>query len=134
MADVIVIGIQADMWDPAFSGPVNDQPLSYDHFTSFVQRLAADTLAWGKPVLLFNGDSHMFVDDHPLSSGAPVYQRTMYSVPNPVPNLRRITVNGSTTPCHEWLKLTIDPKLADVFYYQRIKFQNQPGFPASCLP
>jgi hypothetical protein len=132
-SEAVVLGIQADMWDAAFSGAKND-PTQYDHFTDFVQELASQTLAFGKPVLLFNGDSHKFVDDYPLSAGAPAYQRTMYGVAQPVPNLHRITVNGSTTPCHEWLKLTIDPRDADgIFSYERVRFHNQPGFdPVAC--
>ena len=131
-AAAVVLAIQADMWDPAFSG-VNAQAASFDHYTAFVQALASQTLAWGKPVLLVNGDSHIFVDDQPLSAAAPAYQRTMYGVTQPVPNLRRITVNGSTTPCHEWLKLTIDPRADGVFDYERVLFQNQPGFdPSAC--
>jgi hypothetical protein len=132
-APAIVIGIQADMWDPAFSG-ANDQPLSYDHFEAFVQELAARTLEFGKPVLLLNGDSHIFVDDFPLSADAPAYQRTMYGVNQAVPNLHRVTVNGSTTPCHEYLRLTIDPRSTGIFNVERVLFHNQPGFDPSVCP
>ena len=45
-----------------------------------------------------------------------------------------ITVNGSTTPCHEWLKLTVDPHAAGVFSYQRIRFHKQPGFDHTVCP
>jgi hypothetical protein len=121
------------MWDPAFTG-VNDQTASYDHYTSFVQALAAKTLAWGKPVLLLNGDSHIFVDDHPLANSAPAYQRSMYGLTQPVPNLRRITINGSTTACHEFLKLTIDPSADGIFSYDRVLYHNQPGFDLSTCP
>jgi hypothetical protein len=56
----------------------------------------------------------------------------MYGIGQDVPNLRRITV-GSTTPCHEWLKLNIDPNSSRLFSYQREEFVNQPGFaPAVC--
>jgi hypothetical protein len=126
-ADAVVLGLQADMWDPAFSG-ANDNPSQYDHFTAFVQALAKEVHAFHKPVLLLNGDSHQFTDDHPLADTGKAYQLTMYGLTKPVPNLRRITVNGSTTPCHEWLKLTVDPASDAVFSYQRIKFHNQPGF------
>ena len=131
-AAAIALAIQADMWDPAFSG-ANDAPASYDHFTAFVNELASQTLAWGKPVLLLNGDSHAFVDDRPLSAAAPVYQKTMYGLTSSVPNLRRITINGSTTPCHEWLKLSIDPRADGIFSYERVHYSNQPGFdPTVC--
>jgi hypothetical protein len=132
-AAAVVLGIQANMWDPAFSG-ANDSPGSYDHFTDFVQELAKQAREFAKPVLLFNGDSHEFTDDTPLSASAPAYQLSMYGLTAPVPNLRRITVNGSTTPCHEWLKLTVDPSTADILSYERIRFHNQPGFPPALCP
>jgi Calcineurin-like phosphoesterase len=127
----VVLGIQADMWDPAFSGP-NDAPSQYDHFTDLVQALAKEAQTFHRPVLLLNGDSHEFVDDRPLAADAPAYQLSMYGLAKPADNLRRITVNGSTTPCHEYLRLTIDPTSASVFSYTRVRFANQPGFPASC--
>ena len=44
-----------------------------------------------------------------------------------------ITVNGSTTPCHEWLKLTVDPHATGVFSYQRIPLSQAAGLrPALC--
>jgi hypothetical protein len=132
-ATAVVLGIQANMWDPAFSG-ANDAPASYDHFTDFVQELARQSLEFGKPVLLLNGDSHQFIDDVPLGASAPAYQRTMFGLTQNVPNLRRITVNGSTTPCHEWLKLTIDPRSQGVFSYDRVLFHNQPGFDPTICP
>jgi hypothetical protein len=132
-AEAVVIGIQADMWDPAFSG-THDDPIQYDHFTDFVRELGAQTRAFGKPVLLLNGDSHKFVDDYPLAASAPAYQRTMYGVAQPVPNLHRITVNGSTTPCHEWLKLHVDPRAEGIFSVERVRFHNQPGFDPSVCP
>jgi hypothetical protein len=98
-----------------------------------VQELAKQTLAFGKPVLLLNGDSHTFVDDYPLSAATPAYHKTMYGVAQDVPNLRRITVNGSTTPCHEWLKLTVDPSSDGIFAVEQVLFHNQPGLdPAVC--
>lgn len=131
-ASAVVLGIQADLWDPAFSGP-NDDPTQYDHFTDFARALASHALAFGRPVLLLNGDSHEFTDDHPLADPARPYQKSMYGITGDVPNLRRITVNGSTTPCHEWLKLSIDPRVPGLFTIQRVRFHNQPGFdPAVC--
>jgi hypothetical protein len=131
-ARAVVLGIQADLWDRAFSGP-NDDPDSYDHYTAFVQALADRASAFAKPVLLLNGDSHVFVDDRPLGAQAPAYQKAMYGLTENVPNLRRITVNGSTTPCHEWLRLTVDPRSNPTFDYDRVEFSIQPGFdPSEC--
>lgn len=119
-AKAVVIGIQADMWDPAFA---QDSSQS-DHFTPIVQALAERSAAWERPVILFNGDSHRFEVDHPLSDPSTA-QNQIYGLTAPVDNLERITVNGSTTPCHEWLKLTIDPKSDPIFSWTRHQFANQ---------
>ena len=128
-AMAVAIGIQADMWDPAFAGDTTQ----FDHFRPIVQALADQALHFDGEVLLLNGDSHKFIDDHPLADPSRPENKTMYGIGQDVPNLRRITVNGSTTPCHEWLKLNIDPSSSQVFSYQREEFANQPGFnPALC--
>jgi hypothetical protein len=129
-AKAVVIGIQADMWDPE----IEDDPAEYDHFTSIVQELASQSLEFGGPVLLLNGDSHKFVDDHPLADPSRPENRSIYGIEEAVPNLRRITVNGSTTPCHEWLKLTISPSSSHPFGYERELFAHQPGFDPTVCP
>ncbi|HVQ59276.1 MAG TPA: hypothetical protein VMS60_10280 [Solirubrobacterales bacterium] len=129
-AKAVAIGIQADMWDPAFAG----NPAEFDHFQPIVQELAAQAMRFHGPVLLLNGDSHEFVDDRPLADPSRPQNKSMYGIAQDVPNLRRITVNGSTTPCHEWLKLTIDPHTSGVFSYQRVRFSKQPGFDHTICP
>lgn len=129
-AKAVVIGTQADMWDPAIEG----DPTQFDHHTPIVQELAAQSLRFGGPVLLLNGDSHQFVDDYPLADPSRPQNRSIYGIDEEVPNLRRITVNGSTTPCHEWLKLTISPSSSHPFSYQRMLFAKQPGFDHALCP
>jgi hypothetical protein len=129
-AAAVAIGIQADMWDPA----IESDPTLYDHFQPIVQKLASEALAFHGPVLLLNGDSHAFVDDHPLADPSRPLNKSIYGVSQDVPNLRRITVNGSTTPCHEWLKLTVDPHAGGVFSVQRQLFSKQPGFDHTICP
>jgi hypothetical protein len=51
-----------------------------------------------------------------------------------VPNLRRITTNGSTTKCHEWIKLTVDASTPSVFSYDRVLYHKQPGFDHTACP
>jgi hypothetical protein len=103
-AGVVVI-LQADMWDGS--------PL--DGFDSTVQKLAAAASNFGKPVLLIEGDSHVFKADNPLAMGDPVH-----GVTAPVPNLTRIVVQGSTTaPLTEWLRLRIDPVATPPFSWTR---------------
>ena len=96
----IVIGAQADMWDPEKGAA---------HLTAYepiVKSVADHTTAFGKPVLMFNGDSHVYQSGNPLSPGDPVAaMHPGYDVPN----FHRVVVHGSTTPL-EWLKLRIDPR------------------------
>jgi len=98
--DALVIVTQADMWDPE-KGAAHQAG-----YEPFVSSIAEHTTALGKPVLLFNGDSHVYRSDNPFSAADPV------SAMHPgydVPNFHRIVVHGSTFPL-EWLKVTIDPK------------------------
>jgi Calcineurin-like phosphoesterase len=120
----VAIGIQADMWDPAIKG----DPASYSAFTSFVQHLAKLARQFHRPVLLLDGDSHIFTDDHPLADPAHPENNSIYGVPYSVRNLRRITVNGSTTPCHEYLRLRFSSDDDHGWIsYERVQFANQPG-------
>jgi hypothetical protein len=98
--DGVVIQAQADMWDPE-KGAAHQAG-----YEPFVQRIAARTVELDKPVLMFNGDSHVFRSDNPLAASDPrAYLHPGYDVPN----FHRIVVHGSTMPL-EWLKLTVDPK------------------------
>jgi hypothetical protein len=111
----LVIGWQADMWDAAQVAPGGDGLSAYD---PYVSQLATASLAFGKPVLLFNGDSHLFEADHPLADPS----SAMYGyhpIAAPVPNLTRLTVDGSTN-FHDWVKLVVDPTTPGVFSYTRI--------------
>ena len=102
----VVLLMQADMWD---SGPS-------DGFNDTVQRIASQALAWGKPVLLMQGDSHVFKVDNPLAMGDSVH-----GVSTPVPNLTRIVVQGSTTaPLSEWVKLHVDAAATPPFSWARV--------------
>ncbi len=96
---VVVIG-QADMWDPE-KGAAHQAG-----YEPFVQNLASHTLAFGRPVLMLNGDSHVYLSDNPLSASDPLnYMHPGYDVPN----FHRIVVHGSTVPL-EWMRLTVDPR------------------------
>jgi hypothetical protein len=98
-AQAVVIQAQADMWDPE-KGAAHQAG-----YEPFVQSVASHTLAFGKPVLMLNGDSHVYLSDNPLSAADPLnYMHPGYNVSN----FHRIVVHGSTLPL-EWLRLTIDP-------------------------
>ncbi|MEO5767547.1 MAG: hypothetical protein ABIS92_04295 [Polyangia bacterium] len=106
----VALFTQADMWDPAIFTAGQ-----YSGFTATVRKLAALIRSFGRPVLLVNGDSHMFKVDNPLAAGD-----VLYGVAGAVPNLTRVTVQGSTTaPLTEWLRLKVDPSTPAVFSWVR---------------
>lgn len=116
----VMITLQADMWD------ADGKPAAHlSQYKQFIDRIAANTKAFGKPVLLINGDSHIYRSDNPLKPGAacaievtPGVKTTACaadayaSQPNgyDVSNFHRLVVHGSSAP-QEWLKMTIDPSI-----------------------
>jgi hypothetical protein len=134
----VVIIEQGDMWDFDGTFPTNAADLSTSHiyqYKSVIDKIATNTLSFGKPVLLMNGDSHVYRTDSPLVKGAQCWIEptanaaavpcTATTVPSTygngqsdpwlnqpwsynVPNLRRITWHGQTTKL-EYVRLTIDP-------------------------
>jgi hypothetical protein len=100
----VVVALQADMWDPTALPSAGGAGL--DQYTPFVQALADRTLRSGLQVLLLNGDSHLYEVDQPLAKADSPTGQIHHT--QPVPNLTRITVQGSTNAPAEWLKLTID--------------------------
>ncbi len=122
-ARAIVIGLQADMWDPeaVASGELGN-------YTPLVQKLADLAQKFGRPVLLINGDSHVFGSDQPLADPASATGVVHHT--QAVPNLTRITVQGSTNAPAEWLRLTIDPRKPQVFSWVNVPYCKNPL--ASC--
>ena len=99
-ARAVVIQAQADMWD-AEKGAAHQAG-----YEPFVKSVADHTVALGRPVLMLNGDSHVFVSDNPFDAANPInFVHPGYTVPN----FHRIVVHGSTFPM-EYLRLAISPK------------------------
>jgi hypothetical protein len=97
----VVVQAQADMWDPE-KGAAHQAG-----FEPFVKSIADHTVAFGKPVLMFNGDSHVYQSGNPFLAADPNnFIHPGYNVPN----FHRIVVHGSTLPL-EYLRLTVDPRL-----------------------
>lgn len=120
-AIAVVIQLQADMWD--LDGNAASHLAAYK---PLIDSIAAHTKTFAKPVLLLNGDSHVYRSDNPLVAGAAcVIEPTSGATATAcaaaddaylnqpggynLPNFHRIVVHGSIAPL-EWLKLTIDPK------------------------
>ncbi len=117
----MVIALQADMWDPEATA-VGGAGLG--GYTTLVRAIADFTLAFGKPVLLINGDSHVYFYDHPLAD--PTNRTGLIHGTPAVPNLTRITVQGSTTAPAEWLRLTIDTQAPTVFSWRNVPYCRDP--------
>jgi hypothetical protein len=97
----VVLGMQADMWDPAAP------PATLSAFAPYKEVIARRAAEFGRPVLLMEGDSHVFTVDRP--AGMPA-------------NLTRVVVQGSTSVPHEWLRLHVDRKSERVFSCEVIPF------------
>jgi len=120
-ARAVVVAIQADMFDPAALVAGGD---GLDAYTPFVQHLANRAVHFGRPVLLLNGDSHLFEVDQPLANPASATGQIHHTPP--VPNLTRITVQGSTNAPAEWLKLSIDAHKPGVFSWVNVPYCKDP--------
>lgn len=110
-AQGVVLVQQADMWD--LDGKAQTHLSQYE---PFVKSLAEHTVAFGKPVLALEGDSHVYRSDNPLEKGAACagdadvcsYDAWNSHPSYDVPNFHRIVVHGSTVPL-EYLKLVVTP-------------------------
>jgi hypothetical protein len=113
-ARAVVIGLQADMWD------LEKGAGHLTNYTPFVTALADLSVAFGRPVLLLNGDSHVFNDgDYPLADPSSTLGLIHHT--QPVPNLTRIVVEGSGVGTH-WLRLTIEPHKASPFSWKEVAY------------
>src|ERR1044071_3209858 len=113
-AAAVVLLFQADLWDPTAS--LN----GFDTLVVTIWDLAA---AFGKPVLLLDGDSHVFRVDYPYSAASPL--RSVHPSTPIAENVTRIVVEGSAAGRTEYLRLTIDPQTKDgpLFSYERVPLQ-----------
>src|SRR5262249_51787690 len=94
----VVLLFQADMWDTT---------ASLSGFDTVVVQIGNLAAAFGKPVLLLEGDSHIFSVDFPYSPSSPLYPKHPGT---PVAeNVTRIVVEGDGNRT-EYLRLTFDPQ------------------------
>ena len=120
-AQAVVIGLQADMFDPEAVAPGGDGLSAY---SEFVNVMADASVHFNRPVLLLNGDSHLYGFDFPLAD--PNSSTGMIHKTRAVPNLQRITVQGSTNGPAEWLRLTIDPRHKPTFSFTNVAYCKDP--------
>jgi hypothetical protein len=107
----VVLAFQADMWDPS-------EP-TLSGFDALVTQIGNLSKAFGKPVLLLEGDSHVFNVDNPYSP-ASAFHNMHPSTPDAA-NVTRIVVEGSDKGRTEYVRLTIQHgKNTPLFSWQRV--------------
>jgi len=97
----VVIVIQAN---PLFELPRTEKQRR--GYTRFLDQLEAETIAFGKPVLLIHGDTHFHRIDQPM-----IDRRTR----RPVTTFTRLETYGS--PFLGWVQVTVDPGRPEVFLF-----------------
>jgi hypothetical protein len=121
----VLLGMQADTWDDPSLFPPVAPGNGIDQLHDIVAKIAQRSLAFGKPVLLMQGDSHVYTVDNPLDGTSalaalhpynPTADPTTYPA---VPNLTRIVVPGSNgaspNGLDSWIKVVVDPSTPQVF-------------------
>ncbi len=115
----VALLLQADMWDTSALTPGGDGLTGYD---SIVKRIGTLASHFGKPVLILEGDSHVFRVDHPFTAADPLYGiHPLAPRDLEAPNVTRIVVDGSGQ-ANDYLKLTVDPSTPGVFSWSRVNF------------
>ena len=115
----VLVNTQADMWDTE-----KNDPTILTNYKPIVDKIADRTRFFGGPVLLINGDTHVYRSDDPLVNDAPcttepafaarcLADHDAYDLQPGGYNLgtgtfHRLVVHGSTSPM-EYVRLTIDP-------------------------
>ncbi|GHK01030.1 metallophosphoesterase [Streptomyces sp. NPDC003753] len=110
----VTLMMQADMFDPTVSDP---SYADYYAFQPIVAAIARESAAFDGPVYLFNGDSHLYNSDQPLAAGSPWL--SFYHLTTAVPNLHRVTVDGSNN-AKDYLKVTVQPHNPQVLKWTRV--------------
>jgi hypothetical protein len=100
-AKAVVLALQADMWDPT---------AALNAFDVLVTQIGNLAIQFGKPVLLLEGDSHVFRVDRPFTSASPLF--ALHPNTPVAPNVIRMVVNGSASRT-EYVRMTINPEARD---------------------
>jgi hypothetical protein len=112
----VVLAFQADMWDPAEQ--VKNPARCNAGFAALVEQIGTLAAEFGRPVLLLEGDSHVWRVDRPFTPGTS--QFAMYANTPVAPNVTRLVVDGSSSPT-SYTRLTINPaRNAQLFTLTRV--------------
>ena len=87
-------------------------------YNEFLRHLQAETIAFGKPVLLVHGDTHRYRADQPMMD---------HKRGRPLQNFTRLETFGS--PFLGWVKVTIDPSRSELFAFEPYRYNPPPREP-----
>ena len=109
----VVLMTQADMFAPG------TQSAGYRNaFQNVVRTIASESKSFQRPVFLFNGDTHVYLQDRPLTSAKWL---SFYGISGSVPNLNRVTIEGAAG-VNEWIKANVVPG-PEVLQIRRVAYQ-----------
>ncbi|MEO9239739.1 MAG: hypothetical protein ABI418_16790 [Jatrophihabitantaceae bacterium] len=114
----VVLLTQADMFDPTVTNP---SFADYYGYQPIVAAIARESAAYRGPVYLFNGDSHVYNSDNPLAAGS--NWLSFYGINQPVSNLSRVTVDGSTN-VNNYLRVTVNEHGPQPLSWTRVPFTS----------
>ena len=100
----VVVFVHADMFNPAKDSK------EANAFTDFIDKLRARTVAFKKPVLLVNGDSHVFLVDKPMKEGGKSKKS--------IDNFTRLQVFGEAD-MHA-VRVTVNPSSPGLFQIEQL--------------
>jgi hypothetical protein len=83
-----------------------------------VRTIASESRSFGRPVFLFNGDTHSYLKDRPLTASKWL---SFYGISGSVPNLTRVTIEGAAG-VDEWVKVNVVPG-PEVLQTQRVAYR-----------
>jgi hypothetical protein len=113
--------IQADMWDPEAAAKG-----TLAHYADTKAALARLTIAFGKPVVLVNGDSHSFEINKPLTDAAAT-NAAGDPGPNVIENFTRVTTFGEYQ--NHWVSAAVDPADPNIFtFHAHVIPANVPAY------
>jgi hypothetical protein len=113
----VMLVLQADMFGDSPDNPAGTTADPTDHFADTKAALAREAAAYGKPVVIVNGDSHFLTVDKPLTDDAG----------NVIMNVTRVMTFGSAL--NHWVSATVDPGDPQVFtFHQHVIAANVPTY------
>jgi hypothetical protein len=115
----MVIMEQADLWD-LDGDKMSDQHLT--EYKQYIDKIAALTSAYAKPVLLINGDSHIYRSDNPLVKGADC----KVEIPSVSGSKKTVTTTCADSVANGALK-----GLTNAEPYSIVQVKGNPGFAPS---